>query len=149
MTNVIKLKRESKHAYELKKPLSLSISARHRIGVTISRLWTSLYDNTYRRLHDWYERVESTRLLGELATVAMRLNRDDFHVEIKYFGNFNLVSYFVYPGGKKNNPKGTRIIVGSDQGGKYRGNLSPKNVRKAIKVLVAMSKYSDHLSVRY
>jgi hypothetical protein len=82
-------------------------------------------------------------------TIGMRLNRDDFHVEVKFLGKLGNVTCFVYLGGKAEGKEPVRIIVGGVCEGRYRGSLSPKSIRKAIKALVDMSKINGDYCSRY
>ena len=152
MGNVVNLKRnkvKSDNSIKLKEPLSFSVSKRHRILVNLRALSNRVYNATIRRCLDCYDRMESTRLLGLLMATSLRLNRDNFSVKMTYYGVFNSMTCFAYLGGEKEGKEPVRIIVGKDHGQEYRGNLSPKKVREAIKALNAMSKFNDLYCDRY
>lgn len=79
----------------------------------------------------------------------MRLNRDTFQVEIKYFGTFYKLYCFVHLGGRKDGKEPARLIVGGNHDQLYKGGLSPKAIRQAKRDLIALSKQCDMLCPRY
>ena len=100
-------------------------------------------------IRSWYWRVESRKLMGELVSLSLKLNRDNFHVFIRYYGHIDNIEIQVCPRGwDKREHNQVTLVKGELPGyGKYYYKMKPHQLREAMKTLVNLSNLSksvDH-----
>ena len=152
MGEVAKLKKETgdtKIGLALNTPLSLTVPWQRKLSAAVMNAFKRAYGASWGRCRNWCERMESTRLLGEFTALALRLDRDNFHVKVSYSGSINHFSCLVYLGKYHEDANFIPLISGGNHNGLYRGALKPKNIRAAMKRLIALSKACDAICPRY
>ena len=101
-----------------------------------------LFDLMIRPARDYFYRRAADRLLGEMTQTAVRLNREDFHVFVEISGHVDNVTVRVFPGGWENDTAAQReikILSGKLPGRGYYNKMKPRDLRNAIRLLIAMS----------
>jgi len=168
MSNVVDLQGQSINlqveediTVALSKPLELGLpptlerkleaeANRRRIGKALdAHIWrfrSFVFQNLIRPVRNYLYRVEGDRLIGELTTLAVRLNRPDFSVFVRIGGHIEDLHIEVYPKGwrYRDDTDGARMtIFSAKQPGRGRYNRStPSDIRAAMKALIALSKLS-------
>ncbi|MGB0696269.1 MAG: hypothetical protein ACPGOY_11510 [Rhodospirillaceae bacterium] len=140
---------ENDFSVKLETPLSFSVSKNHTRRTAIKRALKGLQGRTVQRFVNWYNRMMSTHLIGKFTKIAMRLDRDNFRVEMKYKGSLNNFYATAYMGGYEHQKRPAILLYGSNHDQQYNGQLHPRKVRQAIKDLIEMSRHSDLLYPRY
>lgn len=121
------------------KPKKRSLYKRLRWAVV--RRVRPVYKATFRAALDWHRRREGIRLAGELATLAMPLNREDFHVFVNFSGHVNGLDVHVYAGGwDQGRGEKTRVLTGPLPGFSSYGKMRLRDLREAKKLIVSLSK---------
>lgn len=90
---------------------------------------------------DWCRRRESVRLAGELAALAVKLNRPDFRVFVNFHGHIDGLDLYVCPGGWDRTKDRRQIVLSGKLPGFSRyGNLRLRDLREAKKLIVSLSR---------
>ncbi len=107
----------------------------------IKKFVMQLGDTFIKPIRSWYWRVESRKLMGELMTLSLKLNRNNFHVFIRFYGHTENIEVQVYPRGwEREECEKLRLLTGKLPGyGKYYYKMKPHQIREAMKTLVHLS----------
>ena len=103
----------------------------------------------FRRLWQYLDQRATPKLMGELLSLCAELNRPDFHVFVDYSGHVELLRVQVCPGGwKRGVDNQTKLLEGYLPGGKHSVWIRPRDLRKTMAALRAMSRLDPELCLR-
>lgn len=105
--------------------------------IKCSRLISTIF---IRPVRDYLYRKASNRLVGELASLALRLNREDFHVFVHIHGHVERIKIEVCHGGWKKDCTKVTVLEGVLPGCCKYGKMKPKDIREAMKLLKSLSR---------
>lgn len=164
MDNVISLHEKNKEDFKttLDTPLSLRLSDTketeptytkpnlyRRIRWRLVKFSRLVFKVTIRPVRDYIYQKESSKLIGELTTLALQLNSEDFHVFVRLHAHVSSIQVEVYQGGwEKESDKKVTVLEGHLPGTYKYGKMKPKDIREAMKLLKSLSKLNNTVRKR-
>lgn len=96
-------------------------------------------------IRNYIYRKRTGQLMGELMSLVAKLNRDDFHIMVHFYGNASRIDVTVHLGGfsgKDTEPKGSkvRVLCGSLPATRNYSKMKPSDIRHAMTLLKTLSK---------
>lgn len=117
---------------------------RDRLTIRAAFLKRRILDATYVPIRDYFYRRAADCLVGELAVLARKLNRPDFHVFVSLAGHVDSISVRVFPKGwESESVDEIKILEGPLPGYRRFSKMTPRDMRNAMRRMIHLSELND------